>query len=260
MNKTDDNEEDQIKSEKNNNDTDEFKFILNRSENIVKIKNINNKVKKIDYTFSSEESYSDEVLNYLTQTIDKINQYKYNNFLNNSNNNFIIYNTNYLNDIDAYYQYELVKREIHNNKKAFNVHEHRKIPYEEQNRQLYRRTFNYNNNNYYKNQPHGYNYKNRRNASVNSYNRLKDGEDRNRDRVRVGGFPEFTNNNNHNHNFHISNEEYEDNRNRSMDNINYREHFGNKKSRNFGNHGLTSYMPFHKEKIKNFKEDEEEFS
>jgi hypothetical protein len=107
---------------------------------------------------------------------------------------------------------------------------------------------------------YGYNYKNRRNASINSYNRLKDEEDRNRDRVRVGGFPEFTNNNNHNHNFHISNEEYEDNRNRSMDNINYREHFGNKKRRNFGNHGLTSYMPFHKEKIKNFKEDEEEFS
>ena len=34
----------------------------------------------------------------------------------------------------------------------------------------------------------------------------------------------------------------------------------NKKRRNFGNHGLISYMPFREEKIKNFKEDEEEFS
>ena len=254
MKKTEDNRAQQIKAEKNNNDSNEFNFILKRSENVVKIKNINNKVKKLDYTFSSEENYSDEVLDYLTQTIDKKNQYKYNNFLNNSNNNFIIYNTNYLNDIDAYYQYELIKREIHNNQKAFNVHEHRKIPYEEQNRQLYRRTFNSNNNNYYKNQSHRYNYKNRRNASVNLYNRVNEEEDRNRDRVRVGGIPEFTNNNNHNHNFHNVNDEYEYNGNRSMDNI-----FGEEKRRNFGNHGLTSYIPFHKGKIKNFKEDEEEF-
>jgi len=253
MKKTEDNRAQQTIAEKNNNDTDEFDFILKRSENIVKIKNINNKVKKLDYTFESEENYSDEVLNYLTQTIDKKNQYKYNNFLNNSNNNFIIYNPNYLNDIDAYYQYELIKREIYNNQKAFNVHEHRKIPYEEQNRQLYRRTFN-NNNNYYKNQTHRYNYKNRRNASVNSYNRVNEEEDRNRDRVRVGGIPEFTNNNNHNHNFHNVNDEFEYNGNRSMDNI-----FGEEKRRNFGNHGLTSYIPFHKRKIKNFIEDEEEF-
>ena len=248
MKKTEDNRAQQTIAEKNNNDTDEFDFILKRSENIVKIKNINNKVKKLDYTFSSEENYSDEILNYLTQTIDKKNQYKYNNFLNNSNNNFIIYNTNYLNDIDVFYQYELVKREIHNNQKAFNVHEHRKIPYEEQNRQLYRRTFNSNNNNYYKNQTHRYNYKNRRNASVNSYNRVNEEEDRNRDRVRVGGIPEFTNNNNHNHNFHNANDEYEYNGNRSMDNI-----FGEEKRRKFNNHGLISYIPFHKGKIKNFK-------
>jgi len=253
MRKAKDNEEQQIETKKNNNDINEFDFILKRSENIVKIKNINNKVKKLDYTFESEENYSDEVLNYLTQTIDKKNQYKYNNFLNNSNNNFIIYNTNYLNDIDVFYQYELVKREIHNNQKAFNVHEHRKIPYEEQNRQLYRRTFNSNNNNYYKNQSHRYNYKNRRNASVNLYNRVNEEEYRNRDRVRVGGIPEFTNNNNHNHNFHNVNDEYEYNGNRSMDNI-----FGEEKRRNFGNHGLTSYIPFHKGKMKNFKEDEED--
>ena len=252
MKKTEDNRAQQIKAEKNNNDSNEFNFILKRSENVVKIKNINNKVKKLDYTFSSEENYSDEILNYLTQTIDKKNQYKYNNFLNNSNNNFIIYNTNYLNDIDVFYQYELVKREIHNNQKAFNVHEHRKIPYEEQNRQLYRRTFNSNNNNYYKNQSHRYNYINRRNASVNSCNRVNEEEDRNRDRVRVGGIPEFTNNNN-NHNFHNANDEYEYNGNRSMDNI-----FGEEKRRNFGNHGLTSYIPFHKGKMKNFKEDEED--
>jgi hypothetical protein len=252
MRKAKDNEEQLIATEKNNNDINEFDFILKRSENIVKIKNINNKVKKLDYTFESDENYSDEVLNYLTQTIDKKNQYKYNNFLNNSNNNFIIYNTNYLNDIDAYYQYELIKREIHNNQKAFNVHEHRKIPYEEQNRQLYRRTFNNNNNNYYNNQSHRYNYKNRRNASVNSYNRVNEEEDRNRDRVRVGGIPEFTHNNNHNHNFHNANDEYEYNGNRSMDNI-----FGEEKRRNFGNHGLTSYIPFHKGKMKKFKEDEE---
>ena len=76
MKKTEDNRAQQTTAEKNNNDTDEFDFILKRSENIVKIKNINNKVKKLDYTFESEENYSDEILNYLTQTIDKKNQYK----------------------------------------------------------------------------------------------------------------------------------------------------------------------------------------
>ena len=77
MEKSKDNNLSNINEEKENNSMDEFNFILNRSEKIIKIKNINNKVKEINYTFSSEENYSDEILNYLTQTIDKINQYKF---------------------------------------------------------------------------------------------------------------------------------------------------------------------------------------
>ena len=38
-----------------------------------------------------------------------------------------------------------------------------------------------------------------------------------------------------------------------MDNI-----FGEEKRRKFSYHGLSSYIPFHKGKIKNFKEDEED--
>ena len=82
MEKSKDNKLYNINKENENNSMDEFNFILNRSEKIIKMKNINNKVKEINYTFSSEENYSDEILNYLTQTIDKINQYKYNLSLN----------------------------------------------------------------------------------------------------------------------------------------------------------------------------------
>ena len=81
-----------LKNKSNTNDLDDFSFILNRSEKIDKIINIDNHVIKLDYTYTSESNYSDEVLYYLTQTIDKVNQFKYNNSINNtnSNNNFQI--------------------------------------------------------------------------------------------------------------------------------------------------------------------------
>ena len=232
MKKSEDNNVPQIKEDNTNHGLDEFNFILNRSENIDKIKNINNHVKKIDYSFSSEENYSDEILYYLTQVIDRINQCRYNNSLNNlnSNNNFKIYNTNYINNIDAYYQYELIKREIHFNKKAFNVHEHRKIPYEEQNRLFYRRRFN---NNFNGSQFQRNDYNNRRNISVDTHNTVKD-EGRNRDKVRVGGIPEFTNDDIDNNNyFKRFNNEYKEDTNRSFDNIKFKKNFGNQKKRNF---------------------------
>ena len=84
-----------LKNKSNTNDLDDlddFSLILNRSEKIDKIINIDNHVIKLDYTYTSGSNYSDEVLFYLTQTIDKVNQFKYNNSINNtnSNNNFQI--------------------------------------------------------------------------------------------------------------------------------------------------------------------------
>ena len=132
-----------LKNKSNTNDLDDFSFILNRSEKIDKIINIDNHVIKLDYTYTSESNYSDEVLYYLTQTIDKVNQFKYNNSINNtnSNNNFQIYNSNYIKNIDVSFQYESLKRDVYNNPKAFNIHEHRKIPYEEEKRENQRRRF-----------------------------------------------------------------------------------------------------------------------
>ena len=254
MEKPKDNNLSNIKEGKENNSMDEFNFILNRSEKIIKIKNINNKVKEINYTFSSEENYSDEILNYLTQTIDKINQYKYNLSLNNSNsnNNFKIYSTDYITDIDAFYQYELVKKKIHYNQKAFNVHENRKIPYEEQNRQFHRRTFkdiNFQNNYFHKNN-------NRRNFSVDIDNR-NNNEEKNNYKEKVGGIPEFRITNNDNNIYRVNNN-YEDcERGKSMDRINFRNNFNNKNRHNYFKPGLTSYNPPHRGNKKNFRENDE---
>ena len=43
---------------------------------------------------------------------------------------FHIYDLNYTTEIDIFYQYELFKNDIHNNSKSYNVHEHRKVPFE----------------------------------------------------------------------------------------------------------------------------------
>ena len=66
---------------------------MNRSKNIGKIIDIKSQIKHLDYKYTREESYSDDILYYLTQLNDKINQYKYNTFLSNSNqnSNFLLY-------------------------------------------------------------------------------------------------------------------------------------------------------------------------
>ena len=228
MKKPEENDLLQIKKRDVNNDEDleEFNFILKRSENVVKINHVNNKVKEIDYTYSSNNNYSDEIVYYLTQKIDKINQYKYNKFLNNSNNNFKIFNINYTTDIDVFYQYELSKREVHYNQKSFNVHEHRKIPYEEENRQLHRRQ-NLDNNKFYANKLEKHIYNNRRNASVDDKNRFFGEEEKNKDKIKIGEIPEFINNNTIS-NLNYLNDEKGDDTNRNLDNINIRGHLGNK--------------------------------
>ena len=243
------------KEENKNDDLDEFKFILERSETIDKIKNINNPVKKFNYTYSSEGDYSDDISYYLTQTIDKINQYKYISSLNNSNNNFKIYNINYTTEIDAYYQYESKKLEVYYNKKAFNVHEHRKIPYEEENRQLHRRRYN-NDNNYFHNNQKYNNYNNKRNLSVDANNRFRNRENNNKDRVKVGGIPEFRNNNNNDLYPNREDRVRKDERNNSFDKINIKETIINKRIYS-NDDGLTSYNPFHKIEKQYYKEDEE---
>ena len=234
MKKPEENDLLQIKKTDINNDDDleEFNFILKRSENVVKINHVNNKVKEIDYTYSSNDNYSDEIVYYLTQKIDKINQYKYNKFLNNSNNNFKIFNVNYTTDIDIFYQYELSKREVHYNQKSFNVHEHRKIPYEEENRQLHRRQ-NPSSNNFYANELQKHIYNNRRNASVDDKNRFFDEEEKNKDKIKIGEIPEFINNNSTINNLHYLNDEKGDDTNRNLDNINIRGHLGNKLRKSF---------------------------
>ena len=230
-------------------DLDDFSLILNRSGKIDKIINIDNHVIKLEHTYTSESNYSDEVLYYLTQTIDKVNQFKYNNSINNtnSNNNFQIYNSNYIKNIDVSFQYELLKRDIYNNPKAFNIHEHRKIPYEEEKRETQRRRFH--NNQFFHKKNSKYNYKNNRNPSF-------DYHEKNRDKVKIGRIPEFMDNNN-NAFTDSQNEEIENNRNKSSDRINYNGYFGNNRRKNLYNDDITSYNPFQKSKVKNFQEDDD---
>ena len=219
---------------------DDFKFILERSETIDKIKSIDNKVKEINYTYTSESDFSDEILYYLTQKIDKINQYKHNLALANSNskNNFKITNINFTTEIDALNQYESIKNEVHYNQKAFNVHEHRKIPYEEENRQNFRRRFNdnkfSNNNNY-----------NKRNASVDvSYRYRREDSQKN-----LG--ERF---NNFNYNIQRQSRDYSYEPRRSMDATHISRFNRNKNSYN---NNLTTYNPFRKSLKKNFEDDYE---
>ena len=254
MNKPQENNELQKNEENSNNNFNEFNFILNRSESVDKLKHINNKVKEIDYTYSSEDNYSDEILYYLTQRIDKINQYKYNYSLNNSNSNFKIYNVIYTNDIDAFYQYELIKKEVHNHKKAFNVHEHRKISFGEENRQMHRRKFHNNNSN--TNNFHIKKYNERRNSSVGMNHRFFE-EKRNRNKVKIGGILEFDNNNkiDDSNDLDMNNNESGSDINKSMDNIISSGIFGIKRQNHFFNKGLSSYQPFNKVETKNYKED-----
>ena len=219
---------------------DDFKFILERSESIDKIKLLDNKVKEIKYTYISESDFSDEILYYLTQKIDKINQYKHNLALTNSNskNNFKITNINFVTEIDALNQYESIKKEVHYNQKAHNVHEHRKIPYEEENRQNFRRRFQNNkfsnNNNY-----------NKRNASVDvSYRYRRENSKKN-----FGG--RF-----HNFNYNIKKQVKDfSNEQRRSEDVTHLGRFN--RNKNSFNNNLTTYNPFKKSLKKNFEDDYE---
>ena len=232
----------------------DFEFILNRSKNINKIIEIDNPVKRIDYTYIREESYSDDILYYLTQLNDKINQYKYNTSLKNANknSNFHIYNLNYTTEIDAFYEYELLKNDIHNNPKSYNVHEHRKIPYEYKVKHGKRRNFQSLEN---KNDDFILLNNNRRTVSYDKYNKqsFKNNSftdlDKNKDKVFIGGTKEYKNNN-------IENED--DDSDRSMDNANGRNKKRYKKRKEYCE-GLTTYDPFHKKKKKKYKEDNNDY-
>ena len=231
----------------------EFDFILKRSKNINKIKIIDNPVKKIDYTYSREESYSDENLYYIKQLIDKINQTKYNYSLNNPNlnSNFQIFNYNYTNEIDAFFEYEFLKNEIHNSKKAYNVHEHRKVPYDKEIMNGKRRNtkfFEGNKNNTFK-KINFNNINNRRSISYDKYNNnqfrhnsLTD-VDKNKDKIPIGVNKEFKGNCYDN-----------DDSDNSMDNINEKNKRRYKKRKDYCS-GLTTYDPFPKKKKKKYKED-----
>ena len=248
------NEKEENKNEnKSENSLKDFYFILNRSKNIKKIIEIDNPVKIIDYTYTREEPYSDEILYYLTQLNDKINQYKYNTSLNKSNNNsnFHIYNLNYTTEIDTFFQYELFKDEIYNNSKSYNVHDHRKVPFELDIKGGKRR-----NNQNFKNLNNKNNYfkkinDNRRSVSIDKFNKksfknnyITDIE-KNKDKIFDGG-KEFKNNNNV--------EIEDDDSDKSMDNANGRYTIRYKKRKEYCE-GLTTYDPFKKKKKKKYKED-----
>ena len=222
---------------------DDFKFILDRSETIDKIKSIDNKVKEINYTYTSESDFSDEILYYLTQKIDKINQYKHNLALTNSNSksNFKITNINFITEIDALNQYESIKKEVHYNQKSFNVHEHRKIPYEEEDRQNFRRRFN---NNRFSHNNNDDNY-NKRNASVDvSYRHRREDSQKN-----YGG--RF-----HNFNYNIPRQarDYSNEQRRSMG-ATHIDRFN--RYNNSYNNNLIAYNPFRKNLRKNYEDDNE---
>ena len=240
------------KEQNNKNELNDFKFILERSETIDKIKIIDNKVKEINYTYSSESDFSDEILYYLTQKIDKINQYKYNLSLKNlsSKNNFKITNVNYTTEINAINQYEYIKKKVHYNPKAFNVHEHRKIPYEEENRQNFRRKFNnnkfsYNNNNFHRNN----NY-NKRNASVDVSYRYRKEESQKNMNEKFHNFRNELNNNN----IKSPGREHSYEQRKSVNTTHIGRFDGNKNSYN---NNLTTYNPFIKSLKKDFEDDKE---
>ena len=249
---------------KTNNDLKDFDFILNRSKKVNKIIELNNPVKKIDYTYTKDEPYSDEILFYLTQINDKINQYKYALSLNNSNqkSNFRIYDLNYTTEINAFYEYEFLKNEIHNNPKAYNVHEHRKVPFEEETRHAKRRNYRDTmNKNYFKKNNYNYNnsYGNRKSISYdkskqNSFNKsyVTDYE-KNNNKVPYGVTKEYKSNHNDEYDIFIKYEN-DDSRDYSMDKVFQKNSRRNKRKEYCS--GLTTYDPFRKKKKKNYKEDD----
>ena len=224
----------------------DFDFILNRSKKVKCVKTINNSVKKIEYTYTREESYSDEKLYYLTQLIDNVNQYKYINAMINKkqNSNFKVYDSNFITQIDALFEYELFKNEIHDNQKAYNVHEHRKVPYDEEKRLGKRRNYKLEEKNFIKNS-----YDNRRSVSDDRFNknRFKDNyntdTEKNKDKIPIGFNKEYKSNNV---------DKVNDNKDKSMDK--YLENNHKNRTKDYCS-GLTSYDPFHKKKKKTFKED-----
>lgn len=234
--------------EKTKNSLKDFEFILNRSKNINKIIESQNPVKKINYTYTREESFSDDILNYITQLNDKINQFKYISNLTNSKrkSNFHLYNSNYTNEIDVFYEYEFFKNVIYDNPKAYNIHEHRKIPFEvEINRGKRRNIQNLKEkriNNFQK-----INYlESRKSVSFDRFNNnLKNSNyytdiEKNKQKVTFGGIKEFK-----------SNSRYNEDDDNSLDNI-----YERRNKRKEYCSGLTSYDPFRKKKRKNYKEDE----
>lgn len=245
------------KEQNDNKELNDFNFILERSETIDKINIIDNKVKEINYTYLSESDFSDEILYYLTQKIDKINQYKYNLSLKNlsSKNNFKITNVNYTTEIDAINQYEYIKKNVHYNPKAFNVHEHRKIPYEEENRQNFRRKFNNNkfsynnnNNNFYRNN----NY-NKRNASVDvSYRYRKEENQKNMNEK----FHNFRNELNNNY-ISLLKSPHREHSYEQRKNLNASHIGGFDGNKNSYNNNLTTYNPFIKNLKNDFEDDKE---
>ena len=254
-----------IKKEENNLNNNsflkDFEFILNRSKKVNKIIELNNPVKKIEYTYTREESYSDEILYYLTQINDKINQYKYASSLNNTNrkSNFHLYNLNYTTEINAFYEYELLKNNIHSNPKAYNVHEHRKVPFEEENRHGKRRNLQYfENKNFLKKNNYKNYYDNRRSVSYDKYNKYYFEKNYNTDfekndnKILYGVEKEYKSNYNDKYKKN-ANDNYGDDRDYSMDNAFERNRRRNKRKEYCS--GLTTYDPFQKKKEKKYKED-----
>ena len=231
-------------------DKKDFDFILNRSKKILKIKEIKEPNKKINYTYTREENFSDDVIFHLTQLVDKDNQLKYKHFLSNSNNNsnFQVYDINLTTGIDVFFAYEYFKSEIYNNEKAYNVHENRKVPFEVENRHGKRR--NYKNFEEKRFRKMSYNFNRKKNLSEDKYNKNRltgnsfVDEENNEDKVMIGGIKEF------------KNEKDNYNEDNSMDNIHFNKNNKKSKKRKEYCSRLTTYDPFKKKKKKQYQEDD----
>ena len=208
--------------------TKDFDFIIKRSKQSPIIQVKNNPVKQIKYIYTRDDKYSEEIINYITKIVDKQNQFKYENSLLPNQSNFHLRNFNFNEKIDVLFEYETIKNDVHSLTKAFNVHEHRKIPYEEEMRNRNRRrNFRYSNdyNNYYN--------------KKNKYS-----EDKNKDKIIIGRFNEFKYKKGKSMNKKFKEEE-EDEDDKS--------HYNTRKTYNSS---LTSYDPFKNKKTKAFREDD----
>ena len=171
------NNQEEIRNNLTNSSLKDFQQILNRSSKISKIQIIDNPIKNLIYQYTRDEEYPDEVIAYLIRLKDKNNQDKNKRYISDiqHKSNFQMSNLVLDTNIDIPNEYESLKMKIYSNPKAYNVHEHRKIPYENEVRHGHRRNY------FHKNEIHNIKHNNNRHINTNHQNKrsYSSSEDRN---------------------------------------------------------------------------------